>query len=181
LCTLNYFSATLFGHLLLKVSPSFYISTLFDNANMAGARTFYVRANHCKALKPLYACRPVPITKKQFEPNGQTIWRLPEIIWTTTEIYIVTRATCRFYSPLLGLSLFVSSVIFLTQTVGFLRRVISPSQGRYLHTGRHKHRINAHTDTHAFSGIRTHEHRIRGSEVSSYLTPRDHCDRHMLD
>jgi hypothetical protein len=33
-----------------------------------------------------------------------------------------------------------------TQMVGLLRRVISPSQGRYLNTGQHKHRINAHTD-----------------------------------
>jgi hypothetical protein len=34
-------------------------------------------------------------------------------------------------------------------------RVISPSRGRYLHTGQHKHRINAHTEVHALSGIRT--------------------------
>jgi hypothetical protein len=31
------------------------------------------------------------------------------------------------------------------QTVGFLGRVISPSQGRYLNTGQHKHRINTYT------------------------------------
>jgi hypothetical protein len=31
-----------------------------------------------------------------------------------------------------------------TQSVGLLRRGISPSQLRYLHTGQHKHRINAH-------------------------------------
>jgi hypothetical protein len=37
-----------------------------------------------------------------------------------------------------------------TQTVGLLGRVISPSQGRYLHTGQQKHRINAHTGIHAF-------------------------------
>jgi hypothetical protein len=36
-----------------------------------------------------------------------------------------------------------------SQTVGLLGRVINPSQGRYLHT-EHKHRINAHTDIHAF-------------------------------
>jgi hypothetical protein len=52
------------------------------------------------------------------------------------------------YSPLLGPGLF-SFVIFFTQTVGLLGRVISPSQGRYLHTGQHKHRVNAHTDIHA--------------------------------
>jgi hypothetical protein len=44
---------------------------------------------------------------------------------------------------------------FFTQTVGLFGRGISPSQGRYLQTGQHKHRINAHTDIHALSGIRT--------------------------
>jgi hypothetical protein len=32
-----------------------------------------------------------------------------------------------------------------SQSVGLLGRVISPSQGRYLNTGQHKHRINAYT------------------------------------
>jgi hypothetical protein len=31
-----------------------------------------------------------------------------------------------------------------TQSVGLLGRGISPSQGRYLHTGQHKYRTNAH-------------------------------------
>jgi hypothetical protein len=36
-----------------------------------------------------------------------------------------------------------------TQTVGLLGRVTSPSQGRYLNTGQHKHRINtSHTTKH---------------------------------
>jgi hypothetical protein len=47
------------------------------------------------------------------------------------------------YSPLLGPGLFFSFVIFLTQMIGLLGRVLSPSQGRYLHTKQHKHRINA--------------------------------------
>jgi hypothetical protein len=55
------------------------------------------------------------------------------------------------YSPLLGSGLFFSFVIFFTQTVGLLGRVISPPQGR------HKNRINANTDTHALNGIRTHD------------------------
>jgi hypothetical protein len=38
---------------------------------------------------------------------------------------------------------FFSSLIY-TLSVGLLGRGISPSQGRYLHTGQHKHRINAH-------------------------------------
>jgi hypothetical protein len=61
------------------------------------------------------------------------------------------------YSPLLGSGLFLSSVILFTQTVGLLGRVISLSQGCYIHTGQHKHRINAHTDIHALSGIRTND------------------------
>jgi hypothetical protein len=54
------------------------------------------------------------------------------------------------YSPLLGPGLFFSFVIFFTQAVGLLGLVIRPSQGRYSHTGQHKHWINAHTNIHAF-------------------------------
>jgi hypothetical protein len=54
-----------------------------------------------------------------------------------------------------------------TQYVGLLGRVIDPSQGLYLNTGQHKHRINARTHTpniHAKSRIRTRDHSIRASE-----------------
>jgi hypothetical protein len=48
-----------------------------------------------------------------------------------------------------------------TQSVAPLGRGISPSQGLYLDTEQHKHRINAHnTDIHALSGIRTHDHSV---------------------
>jgi hypothetical protein len=49
------------------------------------------------------------------------------------------------------------SLQFLSQrqSAGPLGLVISPSQGRCLHTGQHKHRKNA--DIHALSGIRTHD------------------------
>jgi hypothetical protein len=76
--------------------------------------------------------------------------------------------------------LFFSFVIFFAQMVGLLGRVISPPQGRYLHTGQHKHIINAHTDIHALSGIRTHELSVRASEESSCLRQRGHCDRHYV-
>jgi hypothetical protein len=82
------------------------------------------------------------------------------------------------YSPLLCPGLFFTFKIFLTQTVGLLGRVISPSQGRYQHRGQHKHRTNAHTDTHALYGIRTHVPSARESEDSSCPRPRGHCDRH---
>jgi hypothetical protein len=38
-----------------------------------------------------------------------------------------------------------SDSYFFTQSVGLLGQGIRPSQGRYLHTGQHKHRITAHT------------------------------------
>jgi hypothetical protein len=80
-------------------------------------------------------------------------------------------------SSSLGPGLFFSLVILSTQTVGLLGRVISPSQGLYLHTGQHKHRKNAQTDIHTLSGIRTHYPSIRAGEHSSYLRPRGQCDR----
>jgi hypothetical protein len=48
------------------------------------------------------------------------------------------------YRPLLGPGLVLSFVIYFTQSVGLLGRVISPLQGRCLHTGQHKHGINAY-------------------------------------
>jgi hypothetical protein len=63
----------------------------------------------------------------------------------------------------------------LRYSVGLFGREISPSQGRYLHTEQHKHRIN--TDIHALSGIRTHDPSVRASEDGSCLRPRGYCDR----
>jgi hypothetical protein len=71
-----------------------------------------------------------------------------------------------------------SFVIFFTETVGLLGRMISPSQCHYLHTGQHKHRINAHTNIHALSGILTHDPSVRASEDSSCLRPPGHCYRY---
>jgi hypothetical protein len=84
-------------------------------------------------------------------------------------------------SLLLGPGLFFSFVIFFIQSVGLLGRVISPSEGRYLHTGQHKHRINAHTDIHALSGIHTHDPSVLASEDSSRLRSRGHYDRLFKD
>jgi hypothetical protein len=81
------------------------------------------------------------------------------------------------YSLLLGSGLFFSFVIISTQSVGLLGRVISLSQGHYLQTGQHKHRINAFTDIHALSGIRTHDPRVRASKESSCHRPSGYCDR----
>jgi hypothetical protein len=56
--------------------------------------------------------------------------------------------------------------------------VVGPLQGRYLHTGQHKHKINAHVDIHALSGIRSHDPSVRASEDSSWRRSRGHCRRH---
>jgi hypothetical protein len=79
-------------------------------------------------------------------------------------------------TALVDLGRFFSFLIY-TQLVGLLGRGISPSQGRYLHTEQHKHRINAHTDIHASSGIRTHDSSVREGEDGSCPRLRDHCDQ----
>jgi hypothetical protein len=59
-----------------------------------------------------------------------------------------------------------------TQTVGLLRRAMSPSQGRYILAHTH-----THTYTHALSGIGTHDVNVRAGEDSSCHRPRAHCAR----
>jgi hypothetical protein len=71
--------------------------------------------------------------------------------------------------PFIGPWPLFQSLNLFTQSVGLLGRGISPSQGRYLHTGQH-------TDIHALSGIRTHDPSVRASEDSSWLRPRGHSD-----
>jgi hypothetical protein len=48
-------------------------------------------------------------------------------------------------TALVGLNGLFGSIIY-TQSVGLLGRGVSPSQGRYLHTGQHKHRTPGHTE-----------------------------------
>jgi hypothetical protein len=104
-------------------------------------------------------------------------------IWLCIILFHLWKLECSsfihqwLYSPLLGPGLFFSFVIFFVQTVRLLGRGISPSQGCYLHTGQHKHRINAYTDIHGLGGIRTHDRSVRAKEDSSWLRPRCHCDR----
>jgi hypothetical protein len=49
------------------------------------------------------------------------------------------------HSRLLDLGRFFCFVVFFTEMVGLLGQGISPSQGRYLHTGQHKQ--NKRTET----------------------------------
>jgi hypothetical protein len=56
-----------------------------------------------------------------------------------------------------------------------------PSQGRHLHTGQHKQRINAHTDIHTLSGIRTHNPSVRVSEDTSCFRLSGQRDRQLYN
>jgi hypothetical protein len=85
------------------------------------------------------------------------------------------------YSPFVGPWPLSSSVFFFTQTVGLLGRVISPLEGRYLHRGQHKHRINAHKHINTSSGIRTHDPSVRPIEDCSCLRPHSHRNRLTID
>jgi hypothetical protein len=81
------------------------------------------------------------------------------------------------YSPLLDLGRFFSFLILYkvgrTPWTG-----IRPSQGLYLHTEQHKHRMNAHnSDIHALGDIQTQDPSVRASEDSSCLRSRGKCDR----
>jgi hypothetical protein len=66
-----------------------------------------------------------------------------------------------------------------SQTVGLLGRVISPSQGRYLNKGQHKHRINVYTrqTSMPWVGFAPTIPAARASEGSSCLRSRGYCDR----
>jgi hypothetical protein len=74
-----------------------------------------------------------------------TIYFVTLAISLTTEIRIVER----FYlstalKPFIWPWPLFQFLDLFTQSVGPLGRRISPSQGRYLHTGQYKYRINAH-------------------------------------
>jgi hypothetical protein len=64
------------------------------------------------------------------------LWRFTENLYT----FLISRS-----STALCWTLADFSVSWSTQSVGLLGREISRSQGLYLHTEQHKHRINAHT------------------------------------
>jgi hypothetical protein len=78
------------------------------------------------------------------------------------------------YGPLLDPGHFVTFVIIVTLTAALLGRMTNQSQGRYLHMGQYKQRINTQTNIRALSRIRTHD---RAREDSSCFRLRSHCDR----
>jgi hypothetical protein len=105
----------------------------------------------------------------------------PEYDWNGSrfgEVYCFSIVFSMAFPTHSGLWPLIQFRSHFSQMLGLLGRVSSPSQGRYLNTGQHKHRINSHnTDIHALSGIPTHDPSVRASEVSSCLRPRGHCDR----
>jgi hypothetical protein len=84
---------------------------------------------------------------------------------SSNSIYIATdlyRSLMYVYLPLYG----PTALQFLNiyKSIGLLGRGISRSQGLYLHAEQHKHRINTHTNIHAWSGIRNHDPSVRAGE-----------------
>jgi hypothetical protein len=98
-------------------------------------------------------------------------------IWIYSEV-VSFSSTCLSIAlqPLWTLTAFFCFLIY-TQSVGLLGWGMCLSQGRYLHTDQHTHRINVHTGIHALIGIQTHDPSVRAGEDGSCLSPRGHCDR----
>jgi hypothetical protein len=76
------------------------------------------------------------------------------------------------YSPFVG----PWPIFQVLNPIELLGRGISTLKSRYLHTQRHKHRVNPHTDIHDLSGIRNHDPSVRAGEDSWCLRPSGHCD-----
>jgi hypothetical protein len=107
-----------------------------------------------------------------------TVGFLRQVISSSQGLYLYTNTEKRAHTP----NIYVLSGIRIhdpgfraSEDSACLRP--SPSQGLYLNTGQHKHRINAHTDIHALSEIRIHDPSVRASEDNPYLRPRGHRDR----
>jgi hypothetical protein len=130
----------------------------------------FLRYNAMKSVEsqPTFRRQYIP-PQRQMTSNGlHSVISQKIVLFITTAVttwkYSIYLFICLWhYSTLLDIGRFFS-FLSSTQSVGLLGRGISPSQGRYLHREQHKHRINAHTDMHALSGIRTHDPTSRESE-----------------
>jgi hypothetical protein len=115
--------------------------------------------NFIHFYSPLYILRNFTPEAAEFQSHIYTYaWDTHTQTWGTnnmTECRLADTALCKFtdifpfYSsvalpPIEDPGFSFSSVIIFSQTVGLLGRVISPSQGRYLSKGQHKHRMNAY-------------------------------------
>jgi hypothetical protein len=90
-----------------------------------------------RAVRELWEWQVDGTSKDRFQTRALVlaVLNLPVLL-----LFIHSSINQWLYSPLLGSGIFFSLVIFFTQTVGLLGRVVSPSQGLYLNTGQHKHR-----------------------------------------
>jgi hypothetical protein len=97
--------------------------------------------------KMLFLYFPSRMLREKIPRNGQ----LPDV----TEKYVACKRHCvsrslyyfftGYTAPLRPPRLWFFSFLIILQTVGLLGRVISSSQGLYLNTGQHKHRLNTYT------------------------------------
>jgi hypothetical protein len=94
-----------------------------------------------------------------------------------TSVQIVTYSLIHqwLYSILLGTGLLFSFVIFFYAD-GRTPWTSDQTIARPLP----KNRINAHTNIHALSGIRTRDPSVRANKDSSFLRTRGHCDCHLF-
>jgi hypothetical protein len=116
---------------------------------------------------------PSDLFYHQFLRSSNNNYHEENCLSVSLSIYL---STCGSAVLLLYLGRIFSLRILYTvgRTLGL---AVSPFQGRYLYREQHKHRINAHTDIHASSRIRTHDPMVRAGEDSSRFRPHDHCNR----
>jgi hypothetical protein len=75
----------------------------------------------------------------------------------------------------------IFGLLMYSQSVGLLGRVISSSQGLYLNTGQHNHRINTYTHQTSMPQLRFEPtNTVRASEDSSCLGTLGYRDRHSV-
>jgi hypothetical protein len=102
---------------------------------------------HCPTFRFFYIVSRRWNSKVQkcfFSPTCST--RVPKNVpFILSDIYLSIYSCCSHFEHRASVKRFVSlQFLNLRQSVGLLGRGISPSQGRYLHTGQHKRRINAY-------------------------------------
>jgi hypothetical protein len=95
-------------------------------------------------------------------------------LWTSDLFFIFSSIALKFFA-------WPSTLLQFRNLLGLLGHLISLSQSHYLRTGLHKHRIKAHTDIHASSGIRAQDSRFRSNENSLCPSLHRHRDWHKND
>jgi hypothetical protein len=139
------------------------------------------RAYFCVVHLFAYKCRDLTSTIEPngvFNPSTMRVTENKSLALRLFEVYRLCRRQFFYflYPFLLYRTLTVSRFSFFfgsTQPVGLHRRVTGPSQGLYLNTGRHKHRVYTHTpNIHVSSGIRTYDPSVRASDYCDWSSHR---------